>query len=40
VLDVNAEFAESYITLYEEEGYDNVVGVGINPTTSFNAERV
>ncbi|MBA4115262.1 MAG: carbonate dehydratase [Rubrobacter sp.] len=40
VLDVNAEFAESYITLYEEEGYDNVVGVGPNPTTSFNAERV
>jgi carbon dioxide concentrating mechanism protein CcmM len=28
VLDVNAEFAEGYITLYEEEGYEDVVGVG------------
>jgi carbon dioxide concentrating mechanism protein CcmM len=40
VLDVNAEFAENYITLFEEEGYDAVIGVGPNPVTSFNAERV
>ena len=40
VLDVNAEFAESYITLFEEEGYDAVIGIGPNPVTSFNSERV
>ncbi|CAA9474196.1 MAG: hypothetical protein AVDCRST_MAG25-2273 [uncultured Rubrobacteraceae bacterium] len=37
VLDVNAEFAEGYIELYETEGYESVVGVtGPNPATSFN----
>ena len=40
VLDVNAEFAEGYITLYEEGGYEDVVEVGPNPVTSFNAELV
>ncbi len=40
VLDVNVEFAENYITLFEEEGYDAVIGVGPNPVTSFNSERV
>ena len=40
VLDVNAEFAENYITLFQEEGYDAVIGVGPNPVTSFNSERV
>lgn len=40
VLAVNAEFAENYIRLYEDEGYDAVVGVGPNPTTEFNPERV
>ena len=39
VLDVNAEFAENYVTLYEEEGYEAVIGVGPNPVTSFNPER-
>src|SRR5215210_3137008 len=33
-LDTNREFAEAYIDLYEEEGYDAVVEVGPNPTTS------
>ncbi len=40
VLDVNAEFAENYIRLFEEEGYEAVIGVGPNPVTSFNSERV
>jgi len=40
VLDVNAEFAEGYVELYEEEGYDAVVGVGPNPATEFNPESV
>ena len=39
VLDVNAEFAEGYIELYETEGYESVVGVtGPNPATSFNEQ--
>ena len=40
VLEVNAEFAEDYVDLYEEEGYDAVVGVGPNPETEFNPEGV
>lgn len=40
MLDVNEEFAESYIDLYEEEGYENAIGVGPNPVTSFNPEMV
>ncbi|MGI8650405.1 MAG: twin-arginine translocation signal domain-containing protein [Rubrobacter sp.] len=40
VLEVNAEFAESYIELYEEEGYQAVIGAGAEPLTSFNPERV
>ncbi|MDP9425911.1 MAG: hypothetical protein M3P37_07715, partial [Actinomycetota bacterium] len=37
VLDVNAEFAESYIELYENDGYEAVVGTtGPNPETGFN----
>jgi hypothetical protein len=31
VLEVNAEFAEGYVELYESEGYDAVVGVGPTP---------
>ncbi len=38
VLDVNAEFAEGYIELYENEGYEAVIGVGPNPETSFNGQ--
>jgi carbon dioxide concentrating mechanism protein CcmM len=40
LLAVNAEFAENYMRLYEDEGYDAVIGVGPNPTTEFNPERV
>lgn len=37
VLDVNAEFAEGYIGLYENDGYEAVVGTtGPNPETGFN----
>ena len=39
-LDTNREFAEAYIDLYEEEGYDAVVEVGPNPKTSWNSRRV
>ncbi len=37
VLDVNEEFAEGYIELYETEGYEAVIGIGPNPETSFNS---
>jgi carbonic anhydrase/acetyltransferase-like protein (isoleucine patch superfamily) len=40
VLEVNAEFAEDYVELYEAEGYDAVVGVGPNPETEFNPEGI
>lgn len=40
VLDVNAEFAEGYVKLYEDVGYDGVIGIGPNPVTGFNEERV
>ena len=37
VLEVNKEFAEGYIDLYEEEGEAALIGIGPNPTTSFNS---
>jgi carbon dioxide concentrating mechanism protein CcmM len=40
VLDVNAEFAEGYIELYEEEGEDAVTSIGPNPVTPFNPDAV
>lgn len=40
VLEVNAEFAEGYVELYEKEGYEAVVAVGPNPQTEFNPESV
>ncbi len=40
VLEVNAEFAEGYVELYEEEGYEEVVAVGPNPKTEFNPEGI
>ena len=41
VLEVNKEFAEGYIELYDGgEGYDEVIGIGPNPQTSFNPEQV
>jgi carbon dioxide concentrating mechanism protein CcmM len=41
VLDVNREFAEGYIELYDGgEGYEDVIEVGPNPETSFNPEQI
>ena len=40
VLEVNAEFAEGYVELYEQEGYEEVVAVGPNPETEFNPESI
>ena len=37
---MNAEFAEGYVDLHEEEGYEAVVAVGPNPETEFNPESV
>ena len=40
VLDVNAEFAESYVTLFEKKGYRSTIDVGPQPVTSFNPDSV
>jgi carbon dioxide concentrating mechanism protein CcmM len=40
VLDVNAEFAEGYIEIYESEGESALTGIGPNPVTSFNPGQV
>lgn len=40
VLDVNAEFSQSYTKLYETEGYDALVDVSPSPRTSFNPKRM
>jgi carbon dioxide concentrating mechanism protein CcmM len=40
VLEVNADFAESYDKLYEESGYDGVTGVSRAPKTSWNPNPV
>jgi carbonic anhydrase/acetyltransferase-like protein (isoleucine patch superfamily) len=39
VLEVNEEFAESYIELYEAEGEETLTGAGPNPQTSFNSSE-
>ena len=40
VLEVNEEFAEHYNELYQEKGYDGVIGVSIAPKTSWNTKPV
>ncbi len=40
VQDVNLEFAERYPALYEEIGRGGVEGVGPNPSTSWNPDRI
>jgi carbonic anhydrase/acetyltransferase-like protein (isoleucine patch superfamily) len=40
VVDVDRELAKAYIELYETEGYEAVIDVGVNPKTSFNPEQV
>ncbi len=39
VLEVNEEFAEGYIELYEAEGEEALTGIGPNPKTSFNSRE-
>ncbi|ACO47927.1 carbonate dehydratase [Deinococcus deserti] len=40
VLEVNEEFAEHYVELYLEGGFDAVSGVSANPKTSFNPRAI
>jgi len=40
VLEVNAEFAEGYVELYEADGYQAVTGVSPGPTTEWNPDPV
>lgn len=40
VLEVNKEFAENYSKLYEEKGFDAVVGVSSAPKTSWNPKPI
>lgn len=40
VLEVNAEFAEKYVELYEEEGHASVIGVSQAPATEWNPDPV
>ena len=39
LLDVHKELTQGYIELYETEGYDAVIDIGVNPKTSFNPEQ-
>lgn len=39
-IDTNKEFAQSYIDLYKQQGYEAVVEVGPNPRTSWNSRQV
>ena len=40
LLDIHKELTRGYIELYESEGYDAVIDVGVNPKTSFNPEQI
>jgi carbon dioxide concentrating mechanism protein CcmM len=40
LLEIDRELRKGYIELYEREGYEAVIGVSVNPKTSFNAEQV
>jgi carbon dioxide concentrating mechanism protein CcmM len=40
LLDIHRELTQGYIELYETEGYDAVIDVGVNPETSFNQEQI
>jgi carbon dioxide concentrating mechanism protein CcmM len=39
VLEVNKEFAEGYIEIYEEEGEEALTGIGPSSKTSFNPKK-
>jgi carbon dioxide concentrating mechanism protein CcmM len=40
LLDIHRELTQGYIELFETEGYDAVIDVGVNPETSFNPEQI
>jgi carbon dioxide concentrating mechanism protein CcmM len=40
LLDIHRELTQGYIELYEAEGYDAIIDVGVNPKTSFNPEQI
>jgi carbon dioxide concentrating mechanism protein CcmM len=40
LLDIHKELTQGYIELYESEGYDAVIDVGVNPKTPFNPEQI
>ncbi len=40
LLDIHDELTQGYIELYEKEGYEAVLEVGVNPETSFNQEQI
>jgi carbon dioxide concentrating mechanism protein CcmM len=40
LLDIHRELTQGYIELYETEGYDAVIDVGVNPETAWNQEQV
>ena len=39
LLDIHDELTQGYIDLFEQEGYEAVLEVGVNPETSFNPEQ-
>jgi carbonic anhydrase/acetyltransferase-like protein (isoleucine patch superfamily) len=40
LLHIHRELTQGYIELYEQEGYDAVIDVGVNPETPFNSEQI
>jgi len=40
LLDIHRELTQGYIQLYQKEGYDAIMEVGVNPETSFNPEQI
>jgi carbon dioxide concentrating mechanism protein CcmM len=40
LLDIHRELTQGYIELYEKEGYDAVIDIGVNPETPFNPEQI
>jgi carbon dioxide concentrating mechanism protein CcmM len=40
LLDIHRELTQGYIELFETEGYDAIIDVGVNPKTSFNPEQI
>ncbi len=40
LLDVHKELTQGYIDLFETEGYDALLDVGVNPETSWNSEQI